>query len=98
MQSNRDQCWCRSLFGEVSVNELMAKIHSPMPVILHEKDWKRWLNREVIERPPIDLLRPYESDGMEMQPCNPAVGNVRNNGPEMLECPVPEPGLPLNSA
>ena len=27
---------------------------------------------------------PYESEEMAMYPCNPAVGNVRNNGPEML--------------
>jgi putative SOS response-associated peptidase YedK len=79
-------------------NELMSEIHERMPVILHERDQERWLDRTVTEQPPIDLLRPYESDLMEMHPCNPAVGNVKNNGPEMLECPAPIPGLPLNSA
>ncbi len=34
--------------------------------------------------PPIDLLRPFESDEMKASTCNPLVGNVRNNGPEML--------------
>ena len=34
--------------------------------------------------PPIDLLRPYEAEAMRADTCNPAVGNVRNNGPEML--------------
>jgi hypothetical protein len=33
---------------------------------------------------PIDLLRPYEADDMKMGPVNQKVGNVRNNGPEML--------------
>jgi putative SOS response-associated peptidase YedK len=79
-------------------NELMSEIHTRMPVILHPKDWERWLDRTVTDQPPIDLLRPYESDAMEMHPCNPAVGSVKNNGPEMLVCPTPEPGLPLNSA
>jgi hypothetical protein len=38
-------------------------------------------------------------DLMQMAPCNPAVGNVRNNGPEMLVCPTPmEPLSLLNSA
>jgi putative SOS response-associated peptidase YedK len=37
-----------------------------------------------IDQPPIDLLRPYESDAMEMDPGNPLVDNVRNNGPEIL--------------
>jgi putative SOS response-associated peptidase YedK len=76
----------------------MSKIHSRMPVILHPRDWARWLDRSITEQPPVDLLRPYDSDLKEMQPCNPAVVNVRNNGPEMLVCPVPIPGLPLNSA
>ena len=44
-------------------------------------DFDRWLNEL---RPPIDLLRPYESDKMRMTPANRLVGNVRNNGPEML--------------
>ncbi len=55
-----------------------------MPVILNPKDYARWLSREVTEKPPIDLLRPFESDDMKASACNPLVGNVRNNGPEML--------------
>jgi len=38
-------------------NELMSSVHTRMPVILHPKDYTRWLTREVTERPPIDLLR-----------------------------------------
>jgi hypothetical protein len=59
------------------------------------RDWNlgRWsakppagatLNDYDESRPPIDLLRPYESDGMTMTPANRLVGNVRNNGPDML--------------
>lgn len=65
-------------------NEVMSSVHTRMPVILHRRDYDRWLSREVTEQPPIDLLRPYESEMMEMGPANPLVGNVRNNGPEML--------------
>ena len=65
-------------------NELMSSVHTRMPVILHHRDYDRWLTREVTDRPPIDLLRPFESEEMEMAPANPLVGNVRNNGPEML--------------
>jgi putative SOS response-associated peptidase YedK len=64
-------------------NELTSSVHSRMPVILHPKDYSRWLERES-ERPPVDLLRPFESEAMAATPCNPLVGNVRNNGPEML--------------
>jgi putative SOS response-associated peptidase YedK len=55
-----------------------------MPVILHARDYDRWLSREVTAQPPADLLRPFGSEDMEMQPANPLVGNVRNNGPEKL--------------
>jgi putative SOS response-associated peptidase YedK len=65
-------------------NELMAKIHPRMPVILHPRDYDRWLDREETERLPLDLLRPYESEEMEVFEANPKVNNVRNNGPEMM--------------
>ena len=65
-------------------NELMAPIHDRMPVILHPRDYDRWLDREETERPPVDLLRPYETEEMYSALANPAVGNGKNNGPEML--------------
>jgi putative SOS response-associated peptidase YedK len=65
-------------------NELTEPIHDRMPVILHPRDYDRWLNDYDDDRPPLDLLRPYESEGMRMTPANRLVGNVRNNGPEML--------------
>jgi putative SOS response-associated peptidase YedK len=57
-------------------NELTEPIHDRMPVILHPRDYDRWLNDYDQSRPPIDLLRPYESDGMRMTPANRLVGNV----------------------
>ncbi len=65
-------------------NELTAEVHNRMPVILHDRDYDRWLDRGERERPPVDLLRPYEADAMLATACNPTVGNPRNNGPEML--------------
>lgn len=67
-----------------TANELMSSVHTRMPVILRSRDYGRWLSREVTEQPPVDLLRPFESEEMEMTPANPLVGSVRNNGPEML--------------
>jgi|SRR6187402_1249483 len=65
-------------------NELMSQIHPRMPVILHARDYDRWLDREEMERPPLDLLRPYESEKMEVHEANPEVNKVRTNGPEMM--------------
>jgi putative SOS response-associated peptidase YedK len=79
-------------------NELTGKVHDRMPVILHPRDYDRWLDRGDAYQLPVDLLRPDEADEMRADACNPAVGNVRNNGPELLECPNPdEPPSSLNS-
>ena len=40
------------------------------------KDYDRWLERDS-DRPPIDLLRPFESERMVKWACNPRVGSVR---------------------
>jgi putative SOS response-associated peptidase YedK len=82
---DKDGHWVQS-FAMVTTeaNELMSTFHSRMPVILHSRDYDRWLAREATDQPPLDVLRAFESDQMEMSPANPLVGKVRNNGPEML--------------
>lgn len=65
-------------------NELMSRIHPRMPVILHQRDYDRWLDREETERLPLDLLRPFESEEMEVHEADPKVNNVRNTGAELF--------------
>jgi putative SOS response-associated peptidase YedK len=64
-------------------NELASDVIDRMSVILHPKDYDRWLERDS-DRLPIDLLRPFESEQMVKRACNSLVGSVKNNGPEML--------------
>jgi putative SOS response-associated peptidase YedK len=94
----RDSPWLQSFtILTTEGNAITAPVHNRMPVILPERDWARWLSREEDERPPVDLLRPYDSDAMRRDACNPAVGSVKNNGPEMLRCPNPPGTEQLNS-
>ena len=68
-------------------NELTASVHTRMPVILHPRDYTRWLTRPERDddpRPPVDLLRPFPADQMTARPAHPDVGNVRNNHPGLL--------------
>ena len=65
-------------------NELLAWMHPRMPVILSPRDYDRWLDREETEQLPLDLLRPFDAEEMDMHEADPKVGNVRNNGPELL--------------
>jgi putative SOS response-associated peptidase YedK len=64
-------------------NELTAKVHNRMPVILSAKDYDRWTAPAGPERLPVDLLRPYDADQMIAWKVGAAVGNVRNNAPEL---------------
>jgi putative SOS response-associated peptidase YedK len=62
----------------------MMPIHNRMPVILHESEYDCWLDSEVTEQPPIDLLRPFSADEMEVFQVSKDVGNVRNNSADLL--------------
>lgn len=55
-----------------------------MWVVLHGRDYDRWLSCEVTEQPPVGLLRPFEPEYIQVTPANQEIGKVRNNGPEVL--------------
>lgn len=65
-------------------NEILEPIHNRMPVILHRKDYERWLEPGDPARPPVDLLRPYPAEQMTVWEVASRVGNVRNDDPELL--------------
>jgi putative SOS response-associated peptidase YedK len=55
-----------------------------MPAIIPERDYDRWLRAEP-DRPPIDLLRPYDAGKMTAWKVDKAVGNVKNDRPELID-------------
>jgi putative SOS response-associated peptidase YedK len=65
-------------------NELIEPLHNRMPVILHKRDYERWLAPAEPSQLPIDLLRPFPTEQMKAWKVGPAVGNVKNNSPELL--------------
>ena len=70
-------------------NEVAAKVHDRMPVLLHARDVPRWLeNSTNVE----DLLRPYPAKEMQARPVSRRVSNPDNEGPELisLDDSVPE--------
>jgi putative SOS response-associated peptidase YedK len=66
-------------------NQLMEPIHNRMPVILEPKGYDRWLDPGDPARPSVDLLCSYAAERMKAWPVSDRVGNVRNNGPELLD-------------
>jgi putative SOS response-associated peptidase YedK len=66
-------------------NEVVQPLHDRMPVIILERDYDRWLQPGDPDRPPIDLLRPFDADKMTAWKVDKAVGNVKNDRPELIE-------------
>jgi putative SOS response-associated peptidase YedK len=67
-------------------NEMMAKLHDRMPVILHEQDYDAWLdpkndNAEALKR----LLKPCPSEELAVYPVSPRVNNTRNDDETLIQ-------------
>ena len=63
-----------------AANDFMAGIHDRMPVILTPDEFDRWLDGSDQE-----LLKPCGNELLTAHPVSAAVGNWRNNGPELIE-------------
>jgi putative SOS response-associated peptidase YedK len=64
-------------------NALVAPLHSRMPVILEPRDYDRWLDTTTTP-PPTPLLRSITADPNSAWKVDKAVGNVRNDRPDLL--------------
>lgn len=67
----------------------LTKIHDRMPLVLPASEWAAWLDPRVdpapmLEPPPAELVA-----AIELRPVGPAVGNVANDDPSLID-PVPE--------
>jgi putative SOS response-associated peptidase YedK len=58
----------------------LAAVHDRMPLLIPPAGWERWLSGDP------ELVGPDRSGlaGLELRPVGPAVGNVRNDGPELI--------------
>jgi putative SOS response-associated peptidase YedK len=66
-------------------NNAMAELHDRMPVILAESDWQTWLGEvAATEEELLILLKPCPDAALKIWAVNKMVGNVRNQGTELL--------------
>lgn len=73
-------------------NDLVAKVHDRMPVILDHKGVDVWLDPTVEDKDQLqELLKTYPEESMISYPVSTAVGNVKNTGSDLIE------EVPLNS-
>ncbi len=68
-----------------AANEVVGELHDRMPVILTEDSWDLWLDPAFQDRERLEsLLHPCPDDLIRAYPVSRAVGNTRNEGPELL--------------
>lgn len=73
------------LLFTTGANELMAKIHDRMPVILSDEDARRWLEPGPLDADRFaEFARPYPAGEMQARPISPLVNNPRNETPAVL--------------
>jgi putative SOS response-associated peptidase YedK len=71
-------------------NAVCAPIHDRMPAILDVSDYPRWLGEEPAERDTLlSMLKPCPPEAMEAYPVDAKVGNVKNEGAELMEPTAP---------
>jgi len=79
--------WIRSCtIITTEANELVAKVHNRMPVIVAPDDYAPWLGEEPASPDLLKaMLRSYPAERLAMWPVDRRVGNVKNEGPELAE-------------
>ena len=83
-----DRLWTCTVLTTEAADDT-GHIHDRTPLVVPRADWDRWLDPEV-EDPGEDLLVPAVSGALDAWPVSPAVGNVRNDGPELVQPLEPE--------
>jgi putative SOS response-associated peptidase YedK len=84
-----ERLWTCTVITTDAADEL-GHIHDRTPLLVPREAWRRWLDPEV-EDPGQDLLVPATPGVLDAWPVSPAVGNVRVNGPELVEPLQPGP-------
>jgi len=69
---------CTIITGEP--NELVAQIHTRMPVILAEEHHEAWLSNQAGK----EVLVPFPAAAMRAWPISPSVNSPKNNDPDLL--------------
>jgi putative SOS response-associated peptidase YedK len=76
-------------------NELAARVHDRMPVILTNEDMGRWIGDTPLSPETLaSIIAPISPDRMQSRPVSRYVSNSRHEGPECLAPPAEVPPEP----
>jgi putative SOS response-associated peptidase YedK len=77
-------------------NELVARIHNRMPVILREEHLGRWLDPTPMDQPEfLKISEAYPASEMHEHEVSTHINNVKHEGPECFGPPTPRPVNPV---
>ncbi|HET7303327.1 MAG TPA: SOS response-associated peptidase [Segeticoccus sp.] len=63
----------------------LDRLHERQPLVLEPEHWQQWLDPATTDRDTVAKLLQFEEPGrFDAWPVSPAVGSVRNNGPELV--------------
>lgn len=79
-------------------DDLVAKYHSRMPLLLKEEDFDTWLNPERDLQDLKKLMKPYPSNLLTAFRVKQEISNSRNDSPDLIEEQPPIPVLPSKPA
>lgn len=79
--------WTCTVITTEATDEL-GMIHDRMPLMVERDRWDEWLDPAREGAALLDLLEPAAPGRLTAYPVSTAVGNVRNNGPELV-APLP---------
>jgi putative SOS response-associated peptidase YedK len=68
----------------------LARVHHRMPLILPPERWASWLAGGGDAAEQLTPMSPSALAAIEIRAVRPDVGNVRNNGPELITPPAPD--------
>ena len=78
-----ERLWTCTVLTTAAADDTGA-IHDRTPLLVPRTDWSRWLD-PAVEDPGEHLLVPAVSGALDAWPVGAAVGNVRNDGPELAQ-------------
>jgi putative SOS response-associated peptidase YedK len=80
--------WTASIITTQATDGL-GHIHDRMPMVVQRDSWAQWLDPANAEPDELrGLLVPAAAAGLDVRPVSAAVGDVRHNGPGLIE-PIP---------
>ncbi|HWU24099.1 MAG TPA: SOS response-associated peptidase [Nocardioides sp.] len=79
--------WSCTILTTEAEDEI-GQIHDRMPLIVPRDRRSAWLSPATTTDDLTELVVPAQQSGLQAFPVSPAVGNVRNNSPELIE-PLP---------